>query len=84
MKNKLYLVSQDFNSGYDTFDSFVMSHSSESEARATHPRGEGYTLQELFSYSWCTLNDKEKLKVVVIGETDIEAGTILIASFNAG
>ncbi len=34
---KLYLISQDINSGYDSYDSAVVSAESEEDARKIHP-----------------------------------------------
>ena len=34
---KLYLISQDVNTGYDTYDSAVVSAKSEADARTIHP-----------------------------------------------
>ena len=35
--NKLYLVSQSINNGYDTYDSMVVAAESEQDARLIHP-----------------------------------------------
>jgi len=35
----LYLISQDVNDGYDTYDSAVVCSESESDARMMHPGG---------------------------------------------
>jgi hypothetical protein len=84
MKNKLYLISQDFNADYDTYDSFVVSHSSESKARSIHPAGGSHEMQEFRSGTWCSLKDVDRLTVQLIGETEIKAGTVVISSFNGG
>ena len=35
--NKIYLVSQSINNGYDTYDSMVVAAESEQDARLIHP-----------------------------------------------
>lgn len=39
---KLYRISQEYNCGYDTFDSAIVAAETEDAARLTHPNG-GYT-----------------------------------------
>ena len=76
----LYRISQNKNCGYDTYDSAVVAALSEEEARSIHP--EGNEFWEGKNYTWC---DPSHVKVELIGTTDkFEAGTVVIASFNAG
>jgi hypothetical protein len=72
----LYLISQNVNTGSDTYDSAVVAALSEDDARAIHPSK--YEAQE----TWC---DKENVTVKLIGTatTGIKAG-VICASFNAG
>jgi len=84
MKN-LYLISQDKNNDYDTFDSAVVCAESEEKARFIHPRNENWSgIEEegRFEGEWCLA---KYVKVKLIGEAakDIEVGVVL-ASFNAG
>lgn len=87
----LYLVSQDYNNGYDTFDSMVISAESEEKARQFHPKetfNTLYTQEELWKdasesmYStWCRTPDQAKVEL--IGTSSVPEG-IVITSFNAG
>lgn len=75
----LYRISQDKNCGYDTYDSAVVAASSEEEAKSIHPGGDDSWSS---NYTWC---DASHVEVELIGTTDkFEAGTVVIASFNAG
>ncbi len=75
----LYLVSQNENNGYDTFDSFVCSARCEEAARRITPQysefGDDYS-------AWCSSPDIPT--VVKIGRTHIPEEKIILASFNVG
>ena len=95
--NKLYLISQDKNDDYDTYDSAVVSAESPEDARKIHPssfvthvtNGEwmgtyskgGEYHQD--SHDWVKYSDIDCIIVEYLGETEKERGVIL-ASFNAG
>ena len=77
----LYLLEQDVNSRYDTYDSCVVVAESEEAARLINPEGAE------FGYEWTTwAHDPTYVTVTYIGvATDnLEAGTIICSSFNAG
>ena len=74
----LYLVEQDENTGYDTYDSFVCSARTEESARQQNP-----CLIEWGDWgSWASSPDK--VIVTEIGKTNIDEEKIIISSFNAG
>jgi hypothetical protein len=78
---KLYLISQNDERGYDTYDSAVVAAASEEIARKTHPGGG----DEFNSWDSSWTNDPNKVKVEYLGEA--KAGTkegVICASFNAG
>lgn len=79
----LYLISQEVNNGYDTYDSAVVCADSEDEARHIHPRGIDPKSWEFIFPCWA--NTPEEVSVELIGTADdnITNGVIL-ASFNAG
>jgi hypothetical protein len=84
----LYLISQNENTDYDTFDSAVVAAPDEETARNIHP----YYFEGLINWkekkneqykSWAY--SKEAVKVVLIGKAI--SGTlqgVICASFNAG
>lgn len=76
---KLYLISQDTNKGWDTFDCAVVCAESEKEARMIHPAVD--TLMRRAN----TWDRPEFVDVKYIGVADnsIEKG-VVCASFNAG
>lgn len=74
----LYLISQDTNSDWDTYDSAIVAADNVAEARRTHPGGE----ESDYEGSWASFED---IRVRLIGEAAprIEKG-VVCASFNAG
>lgn len=78
----LYIISQDPNNDYDTYDSAIVCAPDIYIAQGIHPSGdEGYWGSKYDT--WCT--DKSLVKVELIGEAveGSEQGVVL-ASFNAG
>lgn len=76
---KLYLLTQDENRGYDTYDSMLVAAESTEEARNIHPYGSG----RWSSGVWAT--DPSNVDVMYLGEAaeGVVTGRIL-GSFNAG
>jgi hypothetical protein len=77
---KLWLISQDENSGYDTYDSAIVAAETEDVARNTHPGGGNWS--ETFG-SWASKPDLVKVRLIGDAVPGIEAG-VWCASFNAG
>ncbi len=77
---KLYIISQDENNGYDTYDSAVVCAENEEEARNIDPSGQNW--RENWS-EWCS--SPNQVEVMYIGEAapEVEKGVVL-ASYNAG
>lgn len=92
---KLYLISQNENEDYDTFDSAVVAANSENEARIIHPgvtRRDDVFSEESNKREWehksrysNWASSPEHVTVKYIGEAapEIEYG-IILASYNAG
>ncbi len=70
----LYLLSQNVNDGYDTYDSCVVAAESADEARTITPSS--------FGYGWCSPNEVV-VKFIGNATEGVKAG-IVLASFNAG
>ena len=80
----LYLIFQNVNNGYDTYDSAVVRAPNAEAARGIHPNGYG----EGINKNWCStwVGDIDEVRVKLIGKahpSDMEEGVVL-ASFNAG
>ena len=78
-KLKLYRISQDSNTGYDTYDSAVVAAPDPTAAAQIHPSG--YT-DRWWHSTWCS---PEYVEVELIGTA--AAGVtqgVICASFNAG
>lgn len=78
----LYLISQEVNTDYDTYDSAVVCAESEEAARTTHPSGSEWDGTFGRYSSWSALADV-KVKVIGIADATIPCG-VVCASFNAG
>jgi hypothetical protein len=85
----LYLLRQNVNNGYDTYDSAIVAATTEAEAKEIHPSI--YSKDIIYSddlsiydwaYDWCTPKD---VQVTYIGTA--KPGTnkgVILSSFNAG
>jgi hypothetical protein len=78
----LYLISQNENGGYDTYDSAVICAESENEARLIHPGGEGYSFG--FNGTWASHPDGVEVKLIGTAKRGMKKGEVICASFNAG
>lgn len=77
----IYLISQHVNTGYDTYDSAVVTAETAEEARKMPPDyGSTYSDPE---WTWTT--DTSKVKVTLIGTAfPGEIKRVICASFHAG
>lgn len=76
---KLYLISQEVNNGYDTYDSFVVCASDEEDARIIYPLDDhsiGYG-------NWVSSPDDINVKFIGEAAPEIKRGVVL-GSYNAG
>jgi len=80
----LFLISQDENKGYDTYDSAVVVATTEEEARKIHPSGSQNKREWDRFGEWTeSINVKVKYLTNYIGK-DYENGDVILASYNAG
>lgn len=81
----IYLVSQNVNPDYDTYDSFVVVANSEEEARNTHPDEweSDWDGGDVFRGTWARADE---VKVELIGKASKKYNDItrICCSFNAG
>ena len=77
----LYLLTQNVEFGYDTYDSVVVAAKTETEAKSIHP----CTISGWGSCGGCWPKSPENVEVELIGKAveGTPAGVIL-SSFNAG
>ena len=73
----LYLISQEKNPGYDTYDSAVVAAPDEETARAMEPREKAWS-----AGSWAAPVDV-KVQFIGVAKNGTEQG-VVCASFNAG
>ena len=80
---KLYLIWQNDNNDYDTYDSAVVVAESEEDAKTIHPYNKEPVTEVNEGYSsWTTINN---VNVKYIGEAaENQKRGVICASFNAG
>lgn len=79
---KLYLLEQNDNNDYDTYDSCLVCAENEADARTIDPDGNTFEENKQWS-SWA--KGKEAITCEEIGEAnDKQERGVIIASFNAG
>jgi hypothetical protein len=78
---KLYLLSQGYNDGYDTYDSILVCAEDEDDAKTINPDGTPFVERKMST--WTDTIDQITCKE--IGEAnDKQTRGVIIASFNAG
>lgn len=82
MRLKLFLIKQDANRDYDTYDAAVVAAPNEEVARTMHPR-DGRTNWEWYSDTWCSTPEQVEVEYLGYARPGAKQGVIL-ASFNAG
>ena len=82
---KLFLISQDKNNGYDTYESAVVCAHDENNAKTIHPYKSisAPVTNSLNEYSTWTELDNVKVKYIGEAAEGLERG-VIVASFNAG
>lgn len=79
---KLYLISQDQNNYYDTYDSAVVAAPDEDTARRMDPDGK-IALWEKHCSAWCSSSEYVQVRYLGEAAEGTEQG-VICASFNAG
>jgi len=77
----LYLLTQNVNNNYDTYDSCVVAAPSEDEARLINPNYGGFK-PDTYS-TWAYHPEQVKVQHIGIANSGTVAG-IILSSFNAG
>ena len=78
----IYLISQEINFEYDTYDSAVVCAPDEATAKMIHPSGNVLGTNKYDEFTWCS---PEHVKVVLIGTAVPNSlQGVICASFNAG
>ena len=96
--NNLYLIIQDKNSDYDTFDSAVVCAKNKEEAKTIHPNtsykwhdnswyfqyaDKTESRESSSTYDWCKPKYVNVIKIGVANK-NIKSGEVICSSFNAG
>jgi len=80
----LYLIWQDSNDDYDTFDSAVVVAESEGKAGMIHPLGGKNDKDDIESMDTWAPPDKVYVKPLGLAAEGLKAGEVICSSFNAG
>lgn len=82
----IYLIWQNENRGYDTYDSVVVVAEDEESAKRIHPNtyGENPWKDDSWGSGWCYSPDDVKVELVGTYEGAKTEPHIILASFNAG
>lgn len=80
---KLWILTQDKNHNYDTYDSAVVAAETEEEARLIHPSGYKTNWDGTPS-SYDSLVAAKDVKVAYLGATDRKISGVVLSSYNAG
>ncbi len=78
----LWLISQNENNGYDTYDSAVVVAANIMEAKKTLPGGGSWSRRHSHWASWASSPDK--VTAVALGRADDPTPRVVCASYNAG
>jgi len=85
---KIYLLWQNENRGYDTYDSVVVAAEDEESARQIHPSTCSENPWSIGSWSWgsnwCSSPDDVSVEYIGTYEGEKTKPHIILASFNAG
>lgn len=77
----LYLISQNEDNDYDTYDSAVVAAPSEDAARNTHPNGRDEPWEKYDG--WCSCPELVNVELIGTALEGTKAG-VICSSFNAG
>jgi hypothetical protein len=78
---KLYLLTQNENSGYDTYDSCVVADENEEQARMIRPSYPEW--DEFIGNDWASSPENVNVTLLGVAVDGTEPG-VICASFNAG
>ena len=80
---KLYLLSQDDNHAYDTYDSCVVCAESEEDAKTITPDDKVFIKPTSYYTNWARFEESISCKEIGVANENQVRGVVL-ASFNAG
>ena len=79
----LYLLKQDVNIDWDTYDSVIVCAESEEEAVKIHPNGDFFDTGWEWPEGWVETPSQVRCQKIGVADESVEKGVVL-ASFNAG
>lgn len=77
----IYLLTQDVNVDWDTYDSAIVCAESEAEAVKFHPDGTFFDSMWLATYDWVKMPSDVKCQKIGVADESIEKGVILDVYF---
>lgn len=81
----IYLISQNINTDYDSYDSAVVVAKSEEDARMIHPSQNEWDGEVAMFESWAAAKDVKVEFLATLPEgSEYKEGDLICSSFNAG
>ena len=80
---KIYLLSQDYNTGYDTYDSCVVCAKNEDDAKKITPYGREFEEGDGYGGAWAIKLSQITCEELGNANKNQKRG-LIVASFNAG
>ena len=80
----LYLLTQEVNNGYDTYDSCVVAAESIEDAVKIPPGSSLYSTPEEYVIECWAKPEHVTVRLIGIAAEDVQAGDVICASFKAG
>jgi hypothetical protein len=78
----IYILSQNENRGWDTYDSCVVVAKDEDDAKTIDPTGESFEPNSIYS-TWAKTVEAIQVELIGVADESQERG-VVCASFNAG
>ena len=80
---KLYLLSQNQYSDYDTYDSCVVCAESDEDAKTIYPDGSDFNKKDKWMHCWADSLENIQCNEIGVANDNQKRG-VICASFNAG
>ena len=82
---KLFLINQDVNTAYDTYDSAVVYAEDKEAARLVHPDDSQnpWNGEDITWATWCTAKDVKVTEIGLCHPSQLGTSGVICASFNA-
>ncbi len=84
MRLYLWVIERRSSVGYDEYDSAVVVARNEKDARQIHPSGNKNERHDVWGWGGWAAPDEINVTKVGTAAPELKAGTVIVASYNAG